>query len=368
MATKDFSLTNIQEKLPIFKHFDTSQIDTSGKNLTSGQKNLSTIIKLGLLGGAGYAIWKYILPPLFLMLGQMIAIAGAIAFVIFLFLARHAIFKAIDNAAKGMHKAVIKSDVWAEFARQRSRMEANKVKFFSSKGNISSLKEGMKADAEKSEKEANDLKFEMGQLEKEAVILRSDVANAADKDSDDYHAKSIKLDRLAAKIEGAMYRYEQANILTQKYGARAATMTKLERKLEWVANKMDIKIMDFDNTIYLLKKDWEYNRKSAEATQAAKDTMLFDKSWEFDYALELVQTTIAADNAMTEMNLRDIDNITQNFSSNNDSVFAKLDALTQKIDSGEEKVIEAKKYNNPNYELTSKDKSAMSGFGGGNMF
>ena len=65
-------------ELPILKHFDESkgEIALNASTLKKGEKGLFWALALGLLGIGGYLTWTYIIPPLFTMLGQVIALCG----------------------------------------------------------------------------------------------------------------------------------------------------------------------------------------------------------------------------------------------------------------------------------------------------
>jgi hypothetical protein len=130
-----------------------------------------------------------------------------------------------------------------------------------------------------------------------------------------------------------------------------------------VETAMEIKIQDFDATIEMLKKDYEFGQKSNAATSAAKSVLGFSKGWEFDYALDVVTSTIAADIAMTAGNLRDIETLTTNYNLDSDELFANLNQIADKIKVGQDIIPDAKQYSNPEYKLTRDDKLKSGGFG-----
>ena len=90
--------------------------------------------------------------------------------------------------------------------------------------------------------------------------------------------------------------------------------------------------------------------------------MGFSSDWERDYALEVITSTISNDIAISSGNFKDIENLTQNFDLNSDEMFANLDAIADKIQTGAND-IDIKKYNNIDYKLTSEDKAKSNGFG-----
>ena len=128
-----------------------------------------------------------------------------------------------------------------------------------------------------------------------------------------------------------------------------------------VETEMDIKISNFDATVEMLKKDYEFAEKSKSATNAAKDSMLFDKSWQLEYAMDVVTSTIASDIAITSGNLRDIDSAAANYTLDSDELYSNLDRLADKIKTGGSEIPTAKQYNNPNYQLTQNDKLGANG-------
>jgi hypothetical protein len=91
--------------------------------------------------------------------------------------------------------------------------------------------------------------------------------------------------------------------------------------------------------------------------------MLFTKSWELEYALDVVTTTISMDLATTKENLLDIDSLTSQYSMDSDELYSKLDKLADKIKTENYTLPESKNYSNPNYKLTNQDKSESKGFG-----
>ena len=349
-------------RLPILSHYNSDEISKGMKSLNTSQLTIYNITRLAIFGGIGYGLWVYALPAFFLAFGQFAGVAAGILLFVTLFVMRQPIFKGLKMWSRWLDKKLINADPFAELARQKEKMVANKAKFYEAKGKISQLEKQMKIEAANSEQEAKDFQDKMETLKNKAESYREKLTTIADKDSDEYNNALIGSRTTLAEANGMMYRYNQANDLTLKYGSRAKVMGKLNRKLGIVANSMDIKIMDFDNTIFLLQKDYDYAKNSAQATQAAKDTMMFEEAWELTYAMDVVTSTIASDMSMTQMNLKDIDNLTANINIDDDSIFKKLDALTARIGTGEEKVVEAKTFNNIEKDLTTVEKNA-SGFG-----
>ena len=156
-------------------------------------------------------------------------------------------------------------------------------------------------------------------------------------------------------------KYEQAKEHTIKYGARANVMGTLDRKLVLVGTSIDIKIDAFDATVEILKKEKKFADAAKNATQTAKDAMLFTTGWELDYALEVITETVINDIAVTASNLRDINDFTDQHGVDSDELYASLERTANNIKIGEDTVVSAKKYKNPDYVLTTEDKKDLKG-------
>ena len=115
-------------ELPILKHFDESkgEIALNANTLKKGEKGLFWALSLALMGVGGYLIWKYIIPPLFTMLGQVIALSATAVFLIFLVMMFPVIMKGLRFATKNLHKALIQSNPFNELEEQKNKMMKNR--------------------------------------------------------------------------------------------------------------------------------------------------------------------------------------------------------------------------------------------------
>jgi len=356
-------------ELPIMKHFNQTDISNNIKNFRKGEKNLFWFLKLAAIGGIGFGIWKYVLPPVFQAIGQMLAVAATGVMIVFLIMLAPVIFKALRVLTRWIHKAVIRQDPFGELDKQREKMVNNQQIFRISKGKIDGLKNDMQVEANKSEKEANTLQTKILTLQGKASALKADLDNmvknggAEARNSDEYVQGNGELVKLLSESARISNKLTQAKDFIQKYGSRAAIMKKFSQKLVMVEVSMDIKIADFDATVEMLKKDYEFGQKSRQATDAAKSAMLFTKGWELDYALDVVTSTIASDIALTAGNLRDIDTLTSQYTLDSDELYSNLNLLADNIKVGSDVIPSAKTYNNPEYKLTENDKIKSGGFG-----
>lgn len=368
-TTKTSTLQANLGELPILKHFDQNQIAKNVESFRKGEKNLFWFLKLGVFGAVAWGMWTYVLPPVFQALGQFAALAATGIAIVGLVIMAPVIVKGIRLFTRKMHKALIKYDPFAQLELERQKMIQNQTTFRIAKSNIAQLKNDMEAEASKSESEANAGQTRIIALQGKAEKIKMDMDSMVKakgieaKAEDEYVNSASDLQKTLAEAQRVANKLTQAKDFIQKYGSRAAIMKKMGQKLTMVETGMEIKISDFDATIDMLKKDYEFGQKANAATSAAKSALGFTKGWEFDYALDVVTSTISADIAMTSGNLRDIETLTSNFNLDSDEMFANLNQIADKIKVGADVIPDSKQYSNPDYKLTQSDRVKSGGFG-----
>ena len=89
-------------ELPILKHFDESkgEIAINPEALKKAQKPLFYLLMAALIGVGGYMTIMYILPPLFTMLGQVVALSATAVFLVFLVMMFPVIMKGLRFATR----------------------------------------------------------------------------------------------------------------------------------------------------------------------------------------------------------------------------------------------------------------------------
>jgi hypothetical protein len=370
MTKFDQEKTALSE-LPILKHFDQSkgEIALSSATLKKGEKSLFWILALAVLGVGGYLTWTYIIPPLFTMLGQAIAISATGVFLVFLVMMYPVIMKALRFATKSIHKSLINSNPFNELEEQKQKMIKNREIFKTTKAKLKGLKNEMEIEAAKSEKEAKSFQEDVLSLQRQSEKLKTamdemiKVNGVAAKDTDEFVALQSELARKLSDSQRVSHQYEQSKSFIQKYSLRANVLGKMDRKLILAGTAIDIKIADFDVTVTMLQKEYEFAKNAKAATESAKSAMLFTTDWELDYALDVVTSTIAMDIARTSENLIDIDTLTSKYSVDNDELYSRLDSLADQIKTGDNTIPDSSKMASPNYKLTKEDKLANGGFG-----
>lgn len=362
--------------LPIFQHFDQSEIAVQGKSaldkFRKGEWSIFQVMKLGLVGGVGYLSWVYVLPTVFIWLGQLMAVAATGVAIVGLAFLVPTILKGLRRLTRVLHESIIRHDPFGELEEQKQQMIANLDKAKRANAQIKQLKDNMQNEARLSEQKAEDLKKDILLNQGKAERLKAEIEKMKTEGgkeamgSDEYVEKNSQFMTVVSEANREGHMLEQSNNFVRKYGSRALVMQKVNQKLVIATTVADIKIKDFDATIEILKKDSEFAEKSREATDAAKSAIGFTKGWELDYALDVVTSTIADDIAATSMNLNDISSLTANFDMDSDEMFAKLDLLANGIKAGDNVTPDADQYKNPEYKMTSEDTIQSGGFG--NMF
>ena len=358
-------------ELPILKHFDESkgEIAINPEALKKAQKPLFYILMAALIGVGSYMTIVYALPPLFTMLGQVVGLATTGIFLIFLAMMFPVIMKGLRFATRSIHESLIKSHPFAELEEQKQKMMKNRDVFKTTKAKLKGLKNEMEIEANKSEKEAKVFQEDVLSYQRQSEKLKMAMDEMIKqngigaKDTDEYVALQSELARKLSDSQRIANQYEQSKSFIQKYGVRANVLGKMDRKLTLAGTAIDIKIADFDTTITMLRKEYEFAKNAKNATESAKSAMLFTKDWELQYALDVVTSTIAQDIATTSENLIDIDALTSKYSVDNDELYTRLDSLADKITSGDNTIPDAGNYSSPNYKLSKDDKLNAGGFG-----
>lgn len=354
--------------LPIMKHFQESEIGKSIDSFRKGEKGLFNIFKLVVLCGLGYLAWVYVLPPVFVALGELFAIVATLVGVAICIALIPTFLRWLRAFTRKVHERAIKYDPFGPLYERRKEMDENKRTFQIAKGKIYQLKNDMEISADESEKNAKTLETVIikikGKVDKLKTYMDDLVKNggASAKGTDDYVNAQSEFLKLGASAERKGHELNQQKTFVQKYGTRGAVMKKMGHKLTMIETSMDIKILDYDATIEILKNDYAYAQKAKEATSAARDAMVFENGWEVEFAMDVVVSTIAQDNAITAGNIKDIDTAMITYAMDSDDLYDNLNKLAEDIQAGNDPIPEAKKYTNPEYKFTQDDKKST-GFG-----
>jgi hypothetical protein len=356
-------------ELPILKHFDKGEITLNPQNWRKGEKGIATVVALVLLGTVSWGLYSFILPIVFTWIGKTLGAIAVAVLVIGFFILLPVIIKGFKKLARALHKLLIKYDPFGELEEQKQKMVNNRSQFKQAKAKIKAIKTNMESESVKAEKEAKEYQDTVVSMQSKAETLKNKLTametskGAAAKETDEYVELQTGLMKTLSEAQRVSHMLNQSTGLVRKYGSRAHVIGKLDRKLNMVDTAMEIKIADFDVSIDMLKKEYAFAQAAREATEQAKSAMLFTKSWELEYALDVVTNTISMDLATTQENLLDLDSLTSQYSMDSDELYSKLDKLADQIKTDNYVVPEAQKYTNPNYKLSGQDKAESGGFG-----
>lgn len=361
-------------QLPIAKHLPALSPDAMQKAANNRGRSLASIIKIALVGVLGYLAWVYVLPPVMMMLGKMAAAATAVVVTVFGIVVAPVVFKWINVLARKMHKAVIRQDPFMELERQEAKLKEAQSDARRAHGTIKRLGQDMEAEAKRNEDEARTLEDRVTHANAEAQRLKARVEALEQEHgpsqarvTDEYVHLQAEIVKHLSSARRVQSRLEQARNFVSKYGQRAAALRKVSHKLTLAEVLMDAKVEDFRASVDILKNDYTFASKTRQATDAAKAAMVFDKSWELEFAIEVVGSSIAEDIAASAGNFRDITTLAADFDMSNDEMFAQLDRLAEGISTGESVTPSARDYRRDDYVPTERDRAVGDG-GFGEMF
>ncbi|MEI6672150.1 MAG: hypothetical protein WCL02_02040 [bacterium] len=366
--------TSTPTQLPIMKYFDDAKLMEQGKAMIGkwrkGEKPFGAVIGLILLGVAGWGLFGYILPAVFTMLAPVIATIISVAAVGLTIMASPLIYKLFRRIVRSAHKRLIRSKPFDELDEQKGEMWKTHELFLTHKGKIKQLKTDFEQMSHETQKAADDAKEEVQRQTKKSGEYKAQMdkmiqeKGEAVKETDEYveiQQKFINATSAGTRMNTTL----EKNIeWTTKYSARSNIFANLDRKLAIGATLLENKIMDFEESINIMKKDWDMAAASRGATSILKQILgPGGQNWQLDYALEFVTNKISEDLAMTAQNLEDLERNTTAFNFDSDEAYEKLMAISNKLDAGQITVPDASKISNPNHKLTKEEKRSAGPLG-----
>jgi hypothetical protein len=366
--------TKTVTQLPIMKYFDDAKLVVAGKEALGkwrkGEKPIGAILGLILIGIIGYGTFRWIIPAVFGALSQVFAVIASILAVILVILLMPAIYKLFRRIVRSFHKAIIRWNPFDELDEQKQKMWETHDLFLKHKSKIKQLRTDFEQMSRETQKVAENSKSEVQRQTKKAgeikVLMDKMIADkgVAIKETDEY----VDLQQQFINATSAGTRTNtvlEKNIeWTTKYAARSNIFANLDRKLAIGATLLENKIKDFEESIGIMKKDWEMAAASRGATAILKEILgPGGQNWKLEYALEFVAGRISEDLAMTAQNLEDLDRNTTAFDFDSDEAYEKLLAIGNKLDAGQIDVPDPSKISNPNHKLTREEKNSTGPLG-----
>lgn len=366
--------TKTVTQLPIMKYFDDAQLVEKGKvtldKWRKGEKPIGAFVGLAIIGAVAYGTIKWIIPAVFGLLSQVLAVVVSVLAVILVILLLPAIFKLFRRIVRSFHKAIIRWDPFDELEEQKQKMWETHDLFLKHKSKIKQLRTDFEQMSNETRKVAESSKEEVQRLTKKASEVKQQmdkiIAEKGDgvKETDEY----VELQQQFINATSAGTRTNtvlEKNIeWTTKYATRSNIFANLDRKLAIGATLLENKIKDFEESINIMKKDWEMAAASRGATAILKEILgPGGQNWKLEYALEFVAGRISEDLAMTAQNLEDLERNTIAFNFDSDEAYDKLLAIGNKLDAGQMEIPNPSIISNPNHKLTSEEKASAGPLG-----
>ncbi len=366
--------TKTISQLPIMKYFDDAKLmekgsDTLGK-WRKGEKPIGAFIGLIVIGVVVYGTIRWIIPAVFVALSQVFAVIASVLAVILFIVLMPAIFKMFRKIVRSFHKAIIRWNPFDELDEQKAKMWQTHDLFLKHKSKIKQLRTDFEHMSNETRGVAENAKTEVQRQTKKAFEIKAlmdkliDEKGVATKETDEY----VELQQQFINATSAGTRVNttlEKNIeWTTKYAARSNIFANLDRKLAIGATLLENKIKDFEESINIMKKDWEMAAASRGATAILKEILgPGGQNWKLEYALEFVAGRISEDLAMTAQNLEDLERNTTAFNFDSDEAYDKLLAIGNKLDAGQIEIPNPSKIANPNHKLTREEKMSAGPLG-----
>lgn len=366
--------TKAVTQLPIMKYFDDAKLMDQGKETLDkwrkGEKPIGAFIGLVIIGVIGYGTFKWIIPAVFGALSQVFAVIVSVLAVMLVLMLMPAIFKLFRRIVRSFHKAIIRWNPFDELDEQKNKMWETHDSFLKHKAKIKQLRTDFEQMSNETRSVAENAKTEVQRQTKKAGEIKAQmeklIAEKGDgiKETDEYvelQQQFINATSAGTRINTTL----EKNIeWTTKYAARSNIFANLDRKLAIGATLLENKIKDFEESISIMKKDWEMAAASRGATAILKEILgPGGQNWKLEYALEFVAGRISEDLAMTAQNLEDLERNTTAFNFDSDEAYEKLLAIGNKLDAGQIDIPNPTKIANPNHKLTREEKNSAGPLG-----
>jgi hypothetical protein len=370
MQTETTTIT----QLPIMKYFDDAKLTEKGKEALGkwrkGEKPIASFLGLILIVVIAYGVFRWVIPAVFIALSQTLAVIVTVLTGVLFIMLLPAIYKLFRKIVRWFHKAIIRWDPFDELDEQKRKMWETHDLFLKHKSKIKQLRtdfeqmsnetrtvaENSKAEVQRQTKKAGEIKDQMDKM----ISEKGDGV----KETDEY----VELQQQFINATSAGTRMNtilEKNIeWTTKYSARSNIFANLDRKLAIGATLLENKIKDFEESISIMKKDWEMAAASRGATAILKEILgPGGQNWKLEYALEFVAGRISEDLATTAQNLEDLERNTTAFNFDSDEAYEKLLSIGNKLDAGQMEIPDPAKISNPNHKLTREEKKSAGPLG-----
>jgi hypothetical protein len=372
METQTFESTVTQ--LPIMKYFDDAKLVEQGKlklgKWRRGEKPIGAVVGLIIIGILGWGLFRFILPAIFIMVGKVLAIIISVLLVVFTIMVFPVIIKLFRRIVRWFHKLIIKWNPFDELEEQKVKMWQTHDLFLKHKAKIKQLRNDFEQMSQETQNTAEKAKDEVQRQRKKADSLKAKMdqliaEKGSDiKETDEYVELQQQFINATSGGTRSNTTLEKNIEWTKKYAARSNIFANLDRKLAIGATLLENKIKDFEESILIMKKDWEMAAASRGATAILKEILgPGGQNWKLEYALEFVVNHISEDLAMTAQNLEDLERNTVSFNFESDEAYENLIVISDKLDANQLAIPNPATISNPNHKLSRSEKNAAGPLG-----
>lgn len=369
------NVMNTISGLPIFRNLNKSDLVVMDQNGNEIKKKspIGTILSLLVLAGIGYGLVTYVFPILLTVVGYTLGVLASVALVIAAFALFPAYKKWLSIASDKLYRKAIESDPFILLNQKRQEYLKHKETLSRETANILMLQKDSENKAYQSEKEAEQHREEITVYTARAnkfkeqideLIATQGEANA--KQDDEFWVLDQKMRININDASRAQSSMVQKMKFVDVYGARGNTFKKLHRTLDQAKMNVDETIKDFDLTITMLQDEYKSAADAKRATQSAKNALGLSSKWEVEFAIQVVNNTIAQNLSQTVANLDDITEMTKNINSNSnpEEQLERLNQLSEKMSHETFFIPTAKKFKNVDHKFTQEEKHNAGSFGG----
>lgn len=335
-------ITKLKQLLPL-DNFNTDKVELGGQitSYRKGEKAVHNIVNI-LIGGAVVGGIILSLPFILATLTKIMTITILCGGLFLLFAFAPVINTLIRRFVRWSHQAIIEFDPIATLREKQENILENKAMLREGNNRIKGLATSLQRKSNENEKVAKEA---ANALQENKITL----ASLKNKQMTP-HDKKMKMLNLNGSISRNKTRFESANALVKKYGARANQMLKVSQQLDIAEIESNNKYEEFKLTVDGLEEALEFSKVSSEATTVASSLLGNVQSWEIDYAIEYVNKVVDYDLATTQSNMQDIMSITGG------DIDIDSDVMYNKIQSINLNVNNAAKYTDSTYKLSAEEK------------
>jgi len=351
-------------QVSIMKYFEGADTQASAiiGRWKKNERPFGAIVALGGIGLAGWGVVS-IAPAVFAAVTPVVSAILTVLAVSLTIMSLPAIYSLFRKITRSFYKATIRWKPFDEVDESRDKMWEGHALYLAKKANIKKLRNQFEELSNQTQKAAEDAKAEISLQTKKASTYKAQMEDMiakkgeAIKETDEFVEIQQKFINAASAGTRNSTTMDKNIEWTQKYASRSNILATLDRKLAIGATLMENKIYDFEESIMLMKKDYEMSGALRGATTTLIQVLGPNgENWKLTYAIDFINNQINENLAVSAQNLEDLDRNTAAFNFDSDEAYDKLLAISNKIDAGQVLIPDSSRISNVNHKLTQVEK------------